>query len=177
MSFMHFAALTAAAASPRVFTLSGDDILLVGAFSRTWGWTFQASGGVQEYRNGFTQSGPASDWIDPKIGFVAADYEVRGGLQSESCSQPKSTTGSNAFIPTQVGAIGSWYGLSIDRNFRWGIYTDFDNEFCNGWIRYEIRNVTNPGQNILTSAVDGAPIIAVGEDASAYYYQIEIGFE
>ncbi len=89
MSFMHFGATTAASAIGHVITLSGDNINAASAFSYQWGWSFKLDGSVEEYRDGFTSSGPASDWIDPKIGFTAADYEVRGGLQSEFCSQTK----------------------------------------------------------------------------------------
>lgn len=178
MTFMHMDATTAASASQFTVSLNGANINGTGGWDYDWGWSFKTDGFVEEYRNGFTNNiKTATDWIDPRTGFVSADYEVRGGLQSDFSSQSKSTAGSNAFIPSTVGLIGSWYSLSITRIFRFGIDTFGDHEFSNGWIRFEIRNVTNPSQNTLTSAVDAAPIMAVGETATAYYYYIEVGFE
>lgn len=178
MTFSHMDAITAAASTQFDVALNGANISGVGGFGYDWGWSFKTDGFVEEYRNGFFNNiETTTDWITPRPGFVPADYEVRGGLQSDSSSQAKSTTGSNAFIPTTVGLIGSWYGLGITRIFRFGIDTFGDNEFSNGWMRFEIRNVTNPGQNTLTSAVDAEPIMAVGEGATAYYYNIEVGFE
>jgi len=178
MTFIHMGAMTAAAADQFTVSLNGANISATGGFGYDWGWSFKTDGHVEEYRNGFTNNiHSLTDWIDPKMGFTAADYEVRGGLQSDSSSEAKSTTGSNAFIPTTVGLIGSWYGLGITRVFRFGIDTFHDNEFSNGWMRFEIRNITNPSLNTLSSAVDAAAIMAVGETATAYYYNIEIGFE
>jgi len=178
MTFMHMDATSAASANLLVVSLNGASINGTGGFGYNWGWTFKTNGYIEEYRNGFFNNiQTATDWIDPRTGFTAADYEVRGGVQSESASQTKSTLGSNAFISNTPNTVGSWYGLGVNRIFRFGIDTNGDNEYCNGWIRYEIRNQATPSRNTAISTVDGAPIMAEGYAATAYYYFIEIGFE
>ena len=169
MSFMHMDATTAAAAAGYEVSLSGDNIFGSGSTSYQWGWRLLTTGYLERNQNGFfTNVNTGSDWITPRTGFTPADYEVRAEIISGS--------GFCSFAASEIGNAvtgGGWYSLAIDRRYWWSMVTPFNNEFCDQDVRMEIRDVTNPSNNIKTSVIDATPIM----DDGVFTYFIEVGLE
>lgn len=135
------------------------------------GFRFANTGFSYKYEGGGTSLiNSATDWIEPRTSFTAADWQIRGTYTFYDGTGGITQTG-NATVPSPVGTVGSWYALDTSRTFYWrALTTTFGPiRILETTIRFEIRNSVETSYNTQTSVEDAAAIA----DSGIYTVSIE----